>query len=273
MFSNIGLVFHSMRTDAAEAAEKAALFLERRGISVCYPLSGETGEHPDLILTFGGDGTLLSGARLAVEEDCPLLGFNLGTVGFLTEEEPARMEESLNALLEGRFRAEERSLLRVCNEKNGKEYYALNDAVVTRGGFARLIRVESHVNGELQDIYTADGLIVATPTGSTGYSLSAGGPVVEPSMNCMIITPVCAHSLHHCPTILSGKSVIRLRLRKERIQSAELQIDGQNRGMLESGDAVSISGTERKMRLLRLHEYQFFHLMRTKLTEWGSNHE
>ncbi len=273
MFSKVGLVCHSRRADAAEAAEKAAVFLRERGVSVFNPLSEESGEHPDLILTFGGDGTLLSGAGLAIRENCPLLGFNLGTVGFLTEEDPRGLEEALTALFEGRFRTEERSLLRVCNEKTEEEFFALNDAVVTRGGFARLIRVESHVNGELQDIYTADGLIVATPTGSTGYSLSAGGPIVEPSMNCMIITPVCAHSLHHCPTIISGKSVIRLRLREDRSQSAELQIDGRSRGMLESGDAVTISGTERKMRLLRLRDYRFFHLMRTKLTEWGSNHE
>ena len=199
MFSKVGLVCHSRRADAAEAAEKAAVFLRERGVSVFNPLSEEYVEHPDLILTF----------------------VNLGTVGFLTEEDPRGLEDALTALFEGRFRTEERSLLRVCNEKTEEEFFALNDAVVTRGGFARLIRVESHVNGELQDIYTADGLIVATPTGSTGYSLSAGGPIVEPSMNCMIITPVCAHSLHHCPTIISGKSVIRLRLREDRSQSGD----------------------------------------------------
>ncbi len=280
MFTEAGLVYHPNRADALSAAKEAETFLKEKGVRVvCCGLSAEnTGagfetDGDKLILTFGGDGTLLAGAGLALHENCPLLGFNLGTVGFLTAEEPGELQNALDAVLQGKYIEEERSLLLIRNEQTGASFYALNDAVVTRGGYARLIRVETTINGELHDCCTADGLIVATPTGSTGYSLSAGGPVVEPSMNCMIITPVCAHSLTHCPTVVSDQSVIRLQLRRDREQTAELQIDGQNRGSLRGGDAVTICGTERKMRLIRLHPYPFFRLMRQKLTEWGSNHE
>ena len=145
MFSKVGLVCHSRRADAAEAAEKAAVFLRERGVSVFNPLSEESGEHPDLILTFGGDGTLLSGAGLAIRENCPLLGFNLGTVGFLTEEDPRGLEEALTALFEGRFRTEERSLLRVCNEKTEEEFFASGTANVYRETEAGLETVHTDV--------------------------------------------------------------------------------------------------------------------------------
>ena len=159
--------------------------------------------------------------------------------------------------------------MEIKNPKTGETFHALNDAVITRGGYARLIRVEAFVNQKEYGVFTADGIIVATPTGSTGYSLSAGGPIVEPGMNCMIITPVCAHSMQHCPCIVSVESMIRLLLRPDREQTAELQIDGQNRGTLEAGDEILICGTEKKIRLIRLHPYDFFGLMRRKLTEWG----
>ena len=143
--------------------------------------------------------------------------------------------------------------------------------MVTRGGYARLIRVESYINDEFHDMITADGMIIATPTGSTGYSLSAGGPIIEPSMNCMVLTPVCAHSLRHCPTVVSGSSVIRIKLTPNRGQTAELQIDGQNQGMLKDGDEIIVSGNEKGIRLVRFGDYRFYNLVRKKLTEWGSN--
>ena len=197
------------------------------------------------------------------------MGINLGTVGFLTEEDPKSLEKALQAIVDSEYQIEDRSLLEISNPKTKESFYALNDAVITRGGYARLIKVEAFVNLKEYGIFTADGIIVATPTGSTGYSLSAGGPIVEPDMNCMIITPVCAHSMQHCPCIVSGESRIRLLLRPEREQTAELQIDGQNRGMLEAGDEILVSGTEKKIRLIRLHKYDFFGLLRRKLIEWG----
>ena len=154
--------------------------------------------------------------------------------------------------------------------RTGEEYHALNDAVITRGGYARLIRVDACVDSREYGVFTADGIIVATPTGSTGYSLSAGGPIVEPGMNCMIITPVCPHSMQHCPCVVSGTADIRLLLSPEREQTAELQIDGQNMAGLSAGDEIHVTGAQKKIRLIRLHPYDFFGLTRRKLSEWGS---
>ena len=271
MIKTVGLILNTNNKQAAECAEQAASYLKNRGIQ-SYDVQHKSPEwlpNPDMIVTFGGDGTLLIGARYALKYDIPLLGINLGTVGFLTEEEPKRIEQALQSIISGAFQTESRSLLEIKNPKTGETFHALNDAVITRGGYARLIRVEAFVNQKEYGVFTADGIIVATPTGSTGYSLSAGGPIVEPGMNCMIITPVCAHSMQHCPCIVSVESMIRLLLRPDREQTAELQIDGQNRGTLEAGDEILICGTEKKIRLIRLHPYDFFGLMRRKLTEWG----
>ena len=267
---SVGLILNRQNKSAVQCAEKAAETFRKHGVDTFYPQTETHPEKPNLIMTFGGDGTLLIGARYAMKYDAPLLGVNLGTVGFLTEEDPVHLEEDLETLMTNQFQLEERSLLRVLNTGTGEHYYALNDAVITRGGYARLIRVNASVNGKHYATFTADGIIAATPTGSTGYSLSAGGPIVEPGMNCIVITPVCAHSMQHCPCVVSGNADIRFLLNPGREQTAELQIDGQNMGSLKSGDEIHITGTDKKIRLIRLHSYDFFGLVRQKLSEWGS---
>ena len=270
MLKAVGLILNRQNSSAVHCAEKAASFFRKNNIEIAEPQTQSPILPPDLIITFGGDGTLLNGARYAMRYNIPLLGINLGTVGFLTEAEPKHLDEALKAIIENDYHIEERSLLHIICRKTGAEYYALNDAVITRGGYARLIQVDAYVNGREYGLFTADGIIVATPTGSTGYSLSAGGPIVEPGMNCMIVTPVCAHSMQHCPCVVSETSDIRLLLNPNREQTAELQIDGRNMGMLGSGDEISVTGTDRKVYLIRLHPYDFFGLMRRKLVEWGS---
>jgi NAD+ kinase len=270
MLKAAGLILNKQNADAVQRAEQAREFFQSHNIISFDPQHEETQVQPDVIISFGGDGTLLIGARYALQYDIPLLGINLGTVGFLTEEEPEHLEEALTAILEERYQIESRSLLHIYNSRTGESFHALNDAVITRGGYARLIKVDASVNGMKYNTFTADGIIIATPTGSTGYSLSAGGPIVEPGMNCMIITPVCPHSMQHCPCIVSESSDIRLLLCSDRQQSAELQIDGQNMGSLSAGDEIHVKGTNRKIRLIRLHSYDFFGLTRRKLTEWGS---
>ena len=250
----------------------AAAFFSENHIETVYLQDNEEDlQSVDLILTFGGDGTFLIGARMAMAHEIPLMGINLGTVGFLTEEEPEHLTECLKAILNGDYQMEERFLLNV-RLPDGKSIPALNDAVVTRGGFARLIRVECSVNGEMFGSYTADGMIAATPTGSTGYSLSAGGPIVQPGMNCIILTPVCAHSLQTCPCVVAGTSEISFRLHPERNQTAELQIDGMDCAKLEAGDEIIITGSDRRICLLRIHPYHFFSLVRSKLIEWSSKY-
>lgn len=270
MLKTAGLIPDRRNKNALIYADRAKEILSGRGILVLDPREeGNAHTFPDLIITFGGDGTLLLGARYALAYDAPLLGINLGTVGFLTEVDPSGMEKALEAVFESKYNLENRSVLHVLNAGTGEEYYALNDAVITRGGYARLIRVDAYVNNREYGTFTSDGIIVATPTGSTGYSLSAGGPIVQPDMNCMIITPVCAHSMQHCPCVVSENADICLILNRNREQSAVLQIDGQNRGSLKTGDKIYISGSDKVIRLVRLGPYDFFGLMRRKLTEWG----
>ena len=270
MLKAAGLILNRQNSKAVKYAGKAASFFRQHGIITFDPQQDDPEITPGIIVTFGGDGTLLIGARYALKYDIPLLGINLGTVGFLTEEDPDHLDEAIEAIVEGRYQIETRSLLSISNIGTGEQFYALNDAVITRGGYARLIRVDAFVNQKEYASFTADGIIAATPTGSTGYSLSAGGPIVEPGMNCIIITPVCPHSMQHCPCIVPENADIRFLLNPDREQTAELQIDGQNMGSLRTGDEIHVSGTDLKIRLIRLHSYDFFGLMRQKLSEWGS---
>ena len=273
LFRKIGLIMNPDKAEAVQMARAAESFFASNGIMISRLQNADTDpQDTDLILTFGGDGTFLIGARIAMEHDIPLMGINLGTMGFLTEEEPEHLTECLQAILKHEYNIEERFLLEVKIPSTGEKFYALNDAVITRGGFARLIQVECTVNGERYGTFTADGMIAATPTGSTGYSLSAGGPIVQPDMNCIVLTPVCAHSLQTCPCIVSGQSEIRFRLDPGRNPTAELQIDGMDRGKLEAGDEVIITGSSRTIRLLRIHPFHFFILLRSKLIEWGSKY-
>ena len=270
MLKTAGLILNGRKEEAVRCAERASVYLRQRGILSFDPRTQNAPAKPDVIISFGGDGTLLIGAKYALYYDIPLLGINLGTVGFLTEEDPEHLEEAIEAIISSSYQTETRKLLHILNSGTGEEYYALNDAVITRGGYARLIRVDTSVNGNTYRSFTADGIIVATPTGSTGYSLSAGGPIVEPGVNCMIITPVCPHSMQHCPCIVSEKADIQLLLSPDRQQTAELQIDGQNMGSLTAGDVIHVTGTDKKIRLIRLHPYNFFSVTRQKLTEWGT---
>ncbi len=274
LFRTVGLLANPDIENAVKLARETRSFFTERGTKsiMLEPNSSESPEEPDLILTFGGDGTLLIGARYAMRYHTPLLGINMGTVGFLTETEPEKLPDSLRALMNGQYRTEERMLLSITNRKDGSHYFALNDAVITRGGYARLIRVECTVNGEEFGVFTSDGMIAATPTGSTGYSLSAGGPIIEPDMRCIALTPVCAHSLQRCPCVVSAHADIRFRLQPERKQTAELQIDGINMGTLEAGDEISVTGAPDTIRLIRLYPYHFYSLLHTKIREWNSHH-
>ena len=214
MLKAAGLILNRQNEEAVRCAEKAAEILRQYGVRTFDPQTEKPDPEPDLILTFGGDGTLLIGARYALKYNIPLMGVNLGTVGFLTEEDPSHLEEALKSIRDGMFKIEERSLLIVKNKGTGDTYFALNDAVITRGGL----------------------------TGETG----AGKSIVVDSGNL----------------ILGGRA--------DREQTAELQIDGQNMGSLKAGDEIHVTGTEKKIRLIRLHSYDFFGLVRTKLSEWGS---
>ena len=274
----IGLVVHGHLTHAQEYTSRAASLLASMGIgllaedSAVSVLPGVTPfsaarEAPDALVSLGGDGTILRGVQYAAQWNVPLLGVNLGRKGFLAEIEPQGLEEALQRLIAGDYALEERPLLSA--SFGGERWLALNDVVVSRGGYARLIGIETLVDGEMAGRYLADGVIVATPTGSTGYSLSAGGPVVSPRVDCMVVTPICAHSLQHRPIVVGGSSAIRLALDNDDEQTASLQVDGQSRATLTGGMSVEIARSERKARFIRVQPEQFFGLVRGKLAEWS----
>ncbi len=271
----IGFILHGKRPDALEFAHRAVKYLKSHGVSVFAedeaadalnvpPLSKADGA--DVILCLGGDGTLLRGMQLAFRWEAALMGINMGRLGFLTEAEPEDIEATLSALISGEYEVEERPVLHVT--AGDMHWHALNDVVVSRGGSARLTTVNAWVDGELSGRYVADGVIVATPTGSTGYSLSAGGPIVSPKVDCMVITPICAHTLQHRPAVVHGGAHITLELRAEDVQSAALQVDGQSCAQLNDGMQVEVRKDTRPIRLIRLKPKNFFQLVRDKLTEW-----
>jgi len=272
----IGLVMHSHRADALAYTVRAVKYLMAHGAQVCAedeaaarlgvaPFSNMQ-DYPDVILCMGGDGTILRGGQYSLKWHAPLLGVNLGNMGFLAETEAEDMEGTLDRLLSGDYEVEQRPLLAV--ESGGGRWLALNDVVISRGGYSRLITVTALVDGEAAGRYVADGVIVATPTGSTGYSLSAGGPVIAPKVDCMVITPICAHSLQHRPTVVHGDALIQLNLGADAEQSAALEVDGQNKTNLTCGSIVEIHRAQETLGLVKLRRGMFFQTLRDKLVEW-----
>jgi NAD+ kinase len=223
----------------------------------------------DLVVVLGGDGTLLSAARATAAIDVPLLGVNLGSLGFLTDVPLSSLFSMLDAITRGEAAVEQRSLMQ-CDLLRGEEvlgsYLVFNDAVVNKTAIARLNNYDLFVDKIFVSSYRADGMIVATPTGSTAYSLSAGGPVLMPTVNAFVITPVAPHSLTHRPLVVPDSTVVELVLRSEE-EVAYLSLDGQPGLDLCDGDRVRCRRSEHRVSLFRT-DHDFFHVLRTKL-KWG----
>ena len=223
----------------------------------------------DLVVVLGGDGTLLSAARATAAIDVPLLGVNLGSLGFLTDVPLFSLFSMLEAITKGEAAVEQRSLMQ-CDLLRGEEvlgsYLVFNDAVVNKTAIARLNNYDLFIDKIFVSSYRADGMIVATPTGSTAYSLSAGGPVLMPTVNAFVITPVAPHSLTHRPLVVPDSTVVELVLRSEE-EVAYLSLDGQPGLDLCDGDRVRCRRSEHRVSLFRT-DHDFFHVLRTKL-KWG----
>jgi NAD+ kinase len=221
------------------------------------------------VVVLGGDGTLLSAVRATAAADAPLLGVNLGSLGFLTDVPLSSLFSMLDQIAQGRAPAEQRSLMQ-CDLLRGEEilgsYMAFNDVVVNKTALARLNHYDLSVDKAFVSSYRADGMIVATPTGSTAYSLSAGGPVVMPTVNAFVITPVAPHSLTHRPLVVPDSAVVEIVLRSDE-EVAYLSLDGQPGLDLKDGDRVRCRRSEHKINLFRT-DTDFFHVLRTKL-KWG----
>ncbi len=221
------------------------------------------------ILVLGGDGTMLYTARIAAPSRIPLLGINLGRLGFLSELDIPDVISGLEKLVSGDYSIEERMMLKseVIRRGNTMETaIALNDAVITKGAFARLIRLKTEIDGEDIGTYPSDGIIVASPTGSTAYSLSAGGPVVTPEMELMLITPICPHSLWARPMVISSRSQVEVKLLSDNAE-VMLTMDGQHAFRLEKNDSVIITRAPHRARFIRLNNRSFYSVLHSKLNE------
>ena len=224
----------------------------------------------DIVLVLGGDGTLLAAARLLEETDQPILGINLGSLGFLTELGQDELFGSLEKVLEGEYTIEPRVRLEASLHREREEigrYQVLNDVVINKGALARIINLEAYVNGQRVTNYQADGLIVSTPTGSTAYSLAAGGPIIEPTLDVIVIAPICPHTLTNRPLVIPGGSRVELRLLSDS-GAVFLTLDGQEGTRLNQGDCVRIQASDKKVNLIRTGARNFYDVLSTKL-HWG----
>ena len=227
-------------------------------------------EQADLIVVLGGDGTLISGARLVGDREVPILGVNLGSLGFLTEITLDELYPALESCLKGDYRVSERMMLRatvVRGTAEVEEHRVLNDVVINKGALARIVDLETTVNGAYLTTFKADGLIISTPTGSTGYSLSADGPIVHPELDCLIITPICPHTLTNRPIVVAGDVLITVELKSVN-EDVLLTLDGQVGVELKHGDVIRIQKAEHRTRLVMSRSKDYFEVLRTKL-KWG----
>jgi NAD+ kinase len=280
--TRIGVVARGGRPDAREVVRGLTRWLTDRGRTVV--LDRETAalvaapggvERPllprrvDLIVVLGGDGTLLSVARLVDGLDVPIFGVNLGGLGFLTATTLEALYSTLEAVLGGAYAAEERMLLRATVVRAGTvraEYLALNDVVVAKGAVGRLIDLEVRADGQPMTSYRADGLIIATPTGSTAYNLSAAGPILFPTMDAMVLTPICSHALTNRPIALPGSVALEVVLVTDSPEVV-LAMDGEA-VPVTAADTLRVRRAEARIRLFRDPQKTYFEVLRTKL-KWG----
>lgn len=225
----------------------------------------------DCVIVLGGDGTMLRAAHAIESYDVCMIGVNLGTLGFLTEVDIYHMEKMIDRLISGNYTIEERMMLNG-TVKSGKfsdiTQCALNDIVLTRSGILRLIAMKIYVNGQFLDTYEADGMIVSTPTGSTGYNLSAGGPIVTPMAKLILLTPVCPHSMSKKSVVFAPQDKIQIEIiekRKTQENEAIVSFDGYENYNLSAGDKVEISVSDRSVRLVKMYDVNFYEVLRNKI--------
>lgn len=229
----------------------------------------ELGNNVEFVVSLGGDGTMLRASRLVSENGRPVLGVNFGTLGFLAQFSPAETRNAIEAAVAGKLGKSERMRLAVKYWRAGGEpvmRYALNDSVLHQGAMARLVEIEAYVDGAFVAAYRADGLIVATPTGSTAYNMAAGGPIVAPGMAAMALTPICAHALTNRPLVIGASATIRLQLGGD-VRGVILTVDGQWGHSFLPGDCVEMTAASRPLVIFDAQQ-TFFDVMRDKL-HWG----
>lgn len=228
----------------------------------------QLGERSDLVIVVAGDGTFLSAARSLVDHDVPLLGVNLGRLGFLADVMPGEMTDRLHDVLSGDYEEERRFLLRTQVIRDGQlvvEGDALNEAVAHKWNIARLIQFETLIDNCLVNSQRSDGLIVATPTGSTAYALSGGGPILHPGLEAVVLVPICPHTLSSRPLVVSADSVIEIRVEAADHREAQITWDGQTSVAIAPGDRIQIRRKDKRLRLIHPRGYDYYATLRAKL--------
>jgi NAD+ kinase len=280
----IGIFARPRRADLTDVVRPLLEWLSRRGFRALYDTEtaeslrdgndGLTREdlaaESDLLLVLGGDGTLLAAAREAGPRGIPILPINLGSLGFLTSFTLEELYPALEETIAGHLAASERVMLAASLVREGQvveSQLVLNEAVVTKGALARMIEIELSIDDDFVCRYRADGLIVATPTGSTAYSLSAGGPIVHPSVESIIVTPICPHTLTDRPLVFGDCCNVEMRLRGA-AESVYLTLDGQKGVLMQSEDRVSLSRAKQRLKLIQPHRKSYYEILRSKL-KWG----
>ncbi len=281
----IGIVANKGKPEARIVARELLYLLEARGARVVLEESiafdlGRTdiaasvdviGQETQLVCVLGGDGTLLGIARRLAGQSLPILGINLGTLGFLSEAEPEHLPHAVDNLLSGKYEIEERTMLEATLVRKGTtlaHYTAMNDIGIAKGSFCRIINCAVYLDDAYVATFSGDGVIVSSPTGSTAYSLSAGGPIVAPNVDMLLLTPVAPHSLTARPMVLSASQVIRIEVDAVH-QEMGLSIDGQFGYRLEIGDHIYVKKSPHITPLIRWRQGAFFEAIRTKLQgEW-----
>ena len=275
---NFYLITNEVKDPQGDITDRIVTYIEKHGgRAVCiksernaFPAPGNF--EADCALVLGGDGTLLRAAGNMMDRELPLLGINLGTLGYLAEVESTALEEALEKLLADEFVREERMMLsgRILVGGREEEKYALNDIVISRCGSLQILNVRIHVNGLFLNNYCADGVIVATPTGSTGYNLSAGGPIVEPSANLLLLTPICPHTLNTRSIVFSPEDEISVEIpvgKDGGEQVVEANFDGSNKVTMRTGDRLVIRRADKTTGILRLNTESFLTVLHKKMSD------
>ncbi len=277
----IGILVNKDKPKAIDVAQELVMLLEQRKAGICLEpdIASEIGrvdlglekedfpKRADLLFVLGGDGTLLGVARRFAPYRLPILGINLGHLGFLSEAEPEDLSMAVDRVLAGNYYIEDRMMLDAEVIRNGqvlKKSIAFNDVGIAKGSFGRMITVQVSLDGTYLGTYSGDGVIVSTPTGSTAYSLSAGGPIVWPSLKTLLLTPICPHTLTARPMVLPGNSELMITVSATH-QDMGVTIDGQIGFRLEVDDQIKIRGSQCITSLIKWKERSFFEVVRKKL--------
>ena len=259
---NLSFVFHE---ELAKSLQGANVFPAKAKI-LSVP-EHELAKKCDFIIALGGDGTMLAAARLAGEQEIPILGVNLGKLGFLAEVSVDEIQQYINEILDGNYVIEERMVLQATGDKGVKKFFGLNEIVIDKGASPRMVDLETYVNNDYLVTYAADGIMMATPTGSTGYSLASGGPLVAPQSSVIIITPMAPHTLTARPVIVPDTCVITVKV-KMASRSVHITADGQVEGFYDTPAEFEIRKADYKIKLVKKNRHTFYDLLRTKLM-WG----